>query len=145
MFNAEEFMQQQLPAGPTQFKPVPVAEYNAVVEKLDTKSGIGKTGSPWARIDVYWKIDDPALLANGFGRATASVRQGIMLDLTESGDFDATGNVNFNRFRDVFGLNDGGKATGEAVGKMARIRIAHRPDKDDATKIYTDVAGVARL
>lgn len=126
--------------------PIPQGEYNAVVEKIETRAWKAKdNSSSGIALDITWNIDDAnvkALLA----RDKVTVRQGIMLDLNEQGGMD-TGkgrNVSLGRLREALNLNKAGVPFSfrQLVGQVGKISVTQRPDGD---QIYNDVKGVVKL
>jgi hypothetical protein len=122
--------------------PVPVGEYLAVVEKVearkwekDDKSGIA--------LDVQWSIDDQAV-KEFLGRDKVTVKQGVMLDLNESGGLDVGvgKNVKLGRLREALGLNVPGApfAFLMMTGRPAKVKVEHRVNGED---IYAEVKSVA--
>jgi hypothetical protein len=133
-------------ANATQSEPVPVGEYQAVVEKVEANTWQSRDGTKSGlKLDVTWNVDDAGVKA-AMGRDKVSVRQGIMLDLNEQGGLDMGKgrNVTLGRLRDATGLNVNGQPFSPTmlVGKVAKISVSQRPDGE---AIYNDVKGVARL
>lgn len=135
-------------AGSTTFTPVPEGEYTAVItgdpeirqwtgKKDPTKSGLAA--------DVTWSIDDPSV-KQLLERDTVTVKQGIMLDLTDAGGLDmAKGrNVQLNRLREAVGLNKPGEPFSFRMlsGKVAKIQVKHRVEGE---QVYAEVKAVAPL
>lgn len=147
-FDPTNFLDQTInDANSTQTIPVPEGEYTAIVDgepvvrQWTSKDGT-KTG---LAVDLNWLVDD-AGVKQAVGRDRIIVRQGIMLDLNDSGGID-TGkgrNANLGRLRDAVGLNEPGKPFNFRMlqGKLAKVSIKHRVADD---VIYAEVKGVARL
>lgn len=147
MFDPDAFMNTQFTeANETRFKTVPEGEYPANIDKVEANTWQSRDGSKSGlRLDVTWKIDDPAA-AEATGVANPTVRQGIMLDMTEAGGL-ATGpgrNINLGRLREAVGQNKPGQPWQPSmlVGQPARIKVSHRPYEGE---IYAEVKGVTKL
>lgn len=111
----------------TEFTPVPVGEYPAVVKKLATRSGSSEKGD-WAVLDVTWGIDD-AQVSKITGFDSPSVRQSIFLDVTESGGLDLGKgkNINLGQLREALGQNGSGAWSPSMLeGNVATILVEHR-------------------
>lgn len=135
-------------ANSTVSTPVPEGEYTAVVagdpevRQWTSKKDPSKSG---LALDITWDIDDPGVKA-ALGRDKVTVRQGIMLDLNDSGGLD-TGkgrNVSLGRLREAVGLNEAGKPFNFRMlaGRVAKVKVSHRVEGD---AVYAEVKGVARL
>ncbi len=126
--------------------PVPVGEYLAVVEKVDARQWTKKDDPTVSGIalDITYSISDANVLAL-LGRDKATVKQGIMLDMTDAGgiDFGKGKNVGLGRLREAVDLNVPGQpfAFSMLVGRMAKVNVAHRLYND---AIFADVKGVAK-
>lgn len=148
MFNPDQFLDMQVTeANDTKLTPVPVGEYVAVIEDVkcrqwQSKQDPSKSG---LTLDITWSIDDPAV-KELLGRDKVTVRQGVMLDLTESGGLDMGKgrNVGLGRLREAVGLNTPGQpfSFSMLVGRVAKVSVSHRIDGDN---IYAEVKGVTKL
>jgi hypothetical protein len=129
--------------------PVPIdqGEYPAVIEKVDTRAWKARDGSSSGiALDITWNVDD-AGVKEKLGRDKVTVKQGIMLDLNESGTGMDTGkgkNVTLGRLREALGLNQPGTPFSfrQLIGRAAKISVTQRVDGD---QIYNDVKGVVKL
>jgi hypothetical protein len=128
--------------------PVPAGEYLAIVEKVEarpwqSKSDPSKSGMA---LDLTWNIDDANVKAL-LDREKVTVKQGLMLDMTEAGGLDMGKgkNVSLGRLRAAFDLNTPGQPFGFKMmeGRVARVVVSHRQDPQDAEKIYAEVKAVA--
>lgn len=148
MFNPDQFLDMQITeANDTKLTPVPVGEYVAVIEDVkcrqwQSKQDPSKSG---LTLDITWSIDDPAV-KELLGRDKVTVRQGVMLDLTESGGLDMGKgrNVGLGRLREAVGLNTPGQpfSFSMLVGRVAKVSVSHRIDGEN---IYAEVKGVTKL
>ena len=148
VFNPETFLDQQFTeANSTQMVPVPVGEYTAVIKDVKARQWQSKKDPSVAglTLDVTWDIDSPEV-RELLGRDTVTVKQGIMLDLTDTGSLDMGKgrNVGLGRLREALDLNKPGEpfAFSMLPVRVAQITVSHRIDGDN---IYTDVKGVARM
>lgn len=148
MFNPEQFLDQQFTeANDTKLVPVPVGEYTAIAGEVkcrqwQSKADPSKSG---LTLDITWEIDDPAV-KELLGRDKVTVRQGIMLDLTDSGTMDMGKgrNVGLGRLREALNLNQPGQAFSFSMipGRLAKVAVTHRIDGEN---IYAEVKSLARL
>jgi len=148
VFNPDTFLEQQFnEANSTQMVPVPVGEYTAVIKDIKARQWQSKKDPSVAglTLDVTWDVDS-AEVRELLGRESVTVKQGIMLDLTDSGslDFGKGRNVALGRLREALGLNTPGQAFSFAQlpGRVAKISVTHRIDGE---QIYTDVKGVTAI
>ena len=148
MFNPDQFLDMTITdANSTQTVPVPVGEYTALVSDVkcrqwQSKSDPSKSG---LTLDVTWEIDDAAV-KQLLGREKVTVKQGIMLDLTESGGLDMGNgrNVGLGRLREALDLNRPGVgfSFSQLPGRLAKVAVSHRIDGEN---IYSEVKSVARV
>lgn len=136
-------------ANDTKVLPIPEGEYLAVIDKTSISPWQSKDGaSSGLRLDVEYLIDDEAAKA-ATGRDKLTVRQGILLDLTEDGrslDMGKGKNVGLGRLREATGLNIPGQpfAMQMLPGRLVKIKVTQRPKADDPETIYNDVKGVTK-
>lgn len=132
-------------ANDTTFDPLPEGEYPGVVNDVKFESGTSqKDGKAWARLDVFWNIDAPQV-AEQLGRKELRSKQGIMLDVTETGlDMGKGKNIGLGRLRAALGLNTPGEpfSFNMIKGRAAKVKISHRLYEG---KIFDEVKGVAPL
>lgn len=146
MFSPDDFLNTQFEgANDTKSTPVPAGEYLAVVKEVKARQWQSKkdpTNSGIA-LDVVWDIDDAAV-RELLGRDTVTVKQGIMLDLTDSGGLDMGKgrNIGLGRLREATHLNDPSQPFSfqQLAGQVARVAVSHRIDGDN---IYAEVKSVA--
>ena len=148
MFNPEQFLDMQVTeSNDTKTIPVPVGEYTAVAEEVkcrqwQSKQDPSKSG---LTLDITWSVDDAAV-KELLGRDKVTVRQGIMLDITDSGGLDMGKgrNVGLGRLREATGLNVPGQpfAFPMLEGQVAKIKVTHRLHEGNT---YDEVKQVARL
>lgn len=147
MFDANQFLDQQIEgANDTKIIPIPVGEYTGVADEVKPRTWTSKDKTQsGVVVDITWNLDDQAL-KDSLGRQKVTVRQSIMLDLTESGSIDMSKgrNIGLGRLREALGLNDPSVpfAFAQIVGKIAKVSVSQRVDGED---IYNDVKGLAKL
>lgn len=131
----------------TQSVPVPAGEYTAIVTKVEPRTWTSKTdpSKSGVTLDLTWEIDD-ANVKQLLGRDKVTVRQGVMLDLTDSGalDMGRGRNVGLGRLREAVGLNSPGQAFSFSMlmGRLAKVAVNHRIDGEN---VYAEVKAVSRL
>ena len=136
-------------ANDTKILPIPEGEYLAVIDSTKINPWQSKDGaSSGLRLDVEYLIDDAAA-KEATGREKLTVRQGIMLDLTEDGqslDMGKGKNVGLGRLREATGLNAPGQpfAMQMLPGRLVKIKVTQRPSDKDPETIYNDVRGVTK-
>lgn len=148
MFDPAQFLDQQFTeANDTKTIPVPAGEYTAVIGDVKMRAWTSKAdpSKSGLTLDVVWEVDDPGV-KELLGRDKVTVKQGIMLDLTESGQLDMGKgrNIGLGKLREGVNLNAPGQpfAFSMLPGRLAKISVSHRIDGEN---IYVDVKGVARL
>lgn len=150
MFDPNTFLEMSVTeANSTVAVPVPAGEYLAVVEKIEARPWQSKDDPSKAgmALDILWNIDDANVKAL-LERDKVVVKQGIMLDMSESGGLDMGKgkNVQLGRLREALDLNQPGQPFGFRMleGRMAKVRVKHRPDPKRSDIIYAEVDGVAK-
>lgn len=148
MFSPEQFLDMQTTdANSTQSVPVPVGEYTALIDKVEVKSW-QKRDDPSVgglKLSMLWSIDD-ASVKEILGRDKVTVKQEIMLDITDAGGLDMGKgrNTGLGRLREAVKLNTPGQpfAFSMLQGRMGKVKVDHRVDGEN---IYAEVKGVARM
>ncbi len=146
LFDPTSFLNSALAdSNATKREPLPAADaVPAQIISQEMKSG-EKDGRAWYKLELRLEVTDPEYLSQIAGEpAKVSLTYGIMLDVTEAGTI-AMGpnrNVSFGKFREAAGINEPGRAISDAVGKMVRIKIGHRLDRNDPSVVYDDVKGM---
>ena len=148
MFNPEQFLDTTLTeSNDTKTIPVPVGEYTAVVEDVKCRQWTSKKDPSQSGItlEVIWNIDDSAV-KELLGREKVTVKQGIMLDLTDSGGMDMGKgrNVGLGRLREALDLNTPGQPFSFSMlsGRLAKVSVSHRVVDDS---IFAEVKAVAKM
>jgi len=134
-------------ANSTVSTPVPEGEYQAVIDKVETRAWQGKADPSKSGIalDIIWNVEDQGV-KTFLERDKVQVKQGIMLDLNVSGGID-TGkgkNVALGKLREATNLNTPGQRFSFRMleGQMAKISVKHHIDGE---QVFADVKAVARL
>ena len=151
-FNADEYLAAtQKAAIATKFTPVDEGEYPAFIQPGSIKIEEvpfrdGRTGK---RFNATWEINDPAV-AEKLGMEKPTVRQQFLLDLTPEGELagGVNKNIRLGKLLLLAGIDPNrpeGWSYQNLEGVSGKIRVKHRPDKDDAEIVYADVVAVARL
>ena len=152
-FDPASFMNQQVTgANDTKLIPVPVGEYAAVIEKVDLRSWVGKKDPSQAGValDIIWSLDS-AEVKKLLGRDKVTVKQGIMLEMTDAGQLDIGKgkNIGLGRLREAVGLNKPGKAfsISQLSGQFAKVSVGHRIDDRNPSDpaIFAEVQGVVSM
>ncbi|HYE38169.1 hypothetical protein [Methylocaldum sp.] len=146
-FNVDAFQNAQFSdANSTEYVPVPVGEFPAVIDKQAIRQA-----KQSIILDVTWKIDSEEV-ARETGIENPTVRQSIFLDVNENGnlEFGKGKNVQLGRLREALGQNVAGQpwTFSHLVGQVAKVRIAHRADTTSTpgnTIMRAEVAGVTKL
>jgi hypothetical protein len=133
-------------ANDTKVIPVPVGEFQGIIEKVVPRQWQSKDGtSTGIALDVFWLVEDAGVKAE-LGRDTVTVKQGIMLDTTPQGGLDMSKgkNIGLGRLREAVGLNDPSQPFSfhSLPGQSAKISVAHRIVGEDT---FAEVKGTAKL
>ena len=146
-FNPEQFLDQQITeTNDTIVIPVPVGEYIAVATGVKCRPWQSKDGSQSGlALDITWEIDD-ASVKEFLGRDKVTCKQGIMLDVIDSGGLDMGKgrNIGLGRLREALGLNVPGQpfAFSMIPGRAARVKVSHRVAGEE---IFAEVKQVAAV
>lgn len=148
MFNPDQFLDMTVTdSNDTKTIPVPAGEYIAIVEEVKCRQWQSKKDPSLSglTLDIQWSLDD-AGVKETLGRDKVTVKQGIMLDITDSGGLDMGKgrNVGLGRLRDALGLNTPGQPFSFSMlsGRVAKVKVEHRIDGDN---LYAEVKGVAKM
>lgn len=147
-FNPEQFLDQQITeTNDTKVTPVPVGDYTAVASDIKCRTWTSKTDPTQSglALDITWEIDD-ASVKEFLGRDKVTVKQGIMLDVTESGGLDMGKgrNIGLGRLREALDLNVAGQPFSFSMipGRVAKVKVSHRIAGED---IFAEVKQVAHV
>ena len=148
MFNPDQFLDMQIEGqNDTKVVPVPAGEYTAMIEEVKVRQWQGKAdpSKSGLTLDIQWSIDDPSV-KELLGRDKVTVKQGIMLDLTDAGGLDMGKgrNVGLGRLREALDLNQPGRPFSFTMltGRVAKVNVSHRIADDN---IFAEVKQVARI
>ena len=146
-FDANAFLESSVSSSnDTKVIPVPVGEYQGIIEKVIPRQWQSKDGTQTGiALDVIWMVED-ANVKQYLGRDLVTVKQGIMLDTTSAGALDTSKgkNIGLGRLREAVGKNNEGEQFSFAMlpGLAARISVTHRITDTDT---YSEVKAVAKL
>lgn len=148
MFNPDQFLDMTVTdSNDTKTIPVPAGEYIAIIEEVKCRQWQSKKDPSMSglTLDIQWSLDD-AGVKELLGREKVTVKQGIMLDMTESGGLDMGKgrNVGLGRLRDALGLNVPGQPFSFSMlsGRVGKVKVEHRIDGEN---LYAEVKGVAKM
>jgi hypothetical protein len=152
MFDANNFMSAVFEeANDTKRTPCPAGEFQAMIEKVEPKTGIiGKgerQGQAWGGLNVSYSVQDPAVLQL-LGRDKCIVTDLVMLDLTPAGGLDMGPgkNIGLGRLREAVGLNQKGQPFSPMMlnGRFVKVAIKHVPGYRDPSSMEAEVSGVVK-
>lgn len=150
-FNPDTFIDLEVTGAlDTRLEPVPVGEWPATIKEVQKprQATSPKDGKTYTFMEIMWEITDPGVWAH-CQRERPTVRQSISLDINSQGGLDMGKgkNVALGALRDAMNLNDPAATFAPRMlqGRGAKIKVGHRQDKDDPTKIFTDVKQVSRI
>lgn len=96
-------------------------------------------------LDIQWEIQDEEVKTI-CGREKITCKQGIMLDLTDSGQLDmAKGkNIGLGKLREAMGLNVAGQPFSFSMitGRMAKGFVQHRVNGED---VFAEIKRVGKV
>jgi hypothetical protein len=147
MFDPSQFLDTQLTeTNDTKVTPVPEGEYTAVVKEITSRTWSSKSDptKSGVTLDLIWSLDD-SNVRQLLGRDEVTVKQGVMLDLTDAGGLDMGKgrNVGLGRLREAFDLNKPGVPFSPSMfaGRVAKVSVKHRIVDEN---IYAEVKAVAK-
>lgn len=77
-----------------------------------------------------------------------TVKDGFLLDLTDAGQLDMSAGKNgrLGRYREALGMNTPGQpfSIRQMQGRQIKATIKHRPDPNDPSILYEEVAAIAK-
>lgn len=148
MFDPNQFLDMQVDGtNDTKKIPCPAGDFPGIAEKVEVRSWQKKDDPSVSglTLEVTWVIED-ASVKETTGRDKVMVRQGVMLDLTESGGLDMGKgrNVALGRLREAIGLNTPGQPFSFSMipGRMALCNVSHRVVGED---VYDEIKKVAKM
>ena len=155
-FNPEMFLNLTFnESNSTELLPVPDGEYIATSDPITEKSFMeydikngDRAGQKGRSLIVVWNINDEGgALKTLLGRSP-SVRQNIMLSISDNGDlsFGKGQNVELGKLREALGQNGTGTPWSFAMlgGKVAKVGVKSTLSTKDQ-KMYTNVTKVAKI
>lgn len=149
-FDPQSFLDAQITEVSIKRPPLPVGDYTGIIGELTSRTWQGKTDPTKSGIafDVKLVIDIPAEVQSEMGVAmpNLTLKDSIMLDLTENGTIDmAVGkNGGLRRYREALDMNKPGQVFSpqKMVGQPLVVRVKHDLWEDN---ILEKVGGVAKL
>lgn len=120
-------------------------EYLAVAGEPKIEQKTNKEGKTFYTIEIPWEIQDQAELQR-LGRDRLPVRQQGFLDVKDDGslDFGKQKNITLGQIFAALGMNDGSGSISRIQGQMARVKVSHRPDKNNSERVYAEVGRVTK-
>ncbi len=144
-FDKDSFMNAEVTgAMETHYTPCPEGEWQGYVKDLDLREV-----NDQPVIDLTWAIIDDRVKEE-LGIDEPTVRQTLWLDVDANGalSFGPNKNVDLGRVRAIAGLNDPATPFNfrmlQGIGPFT-LKIGHRPDKNDASKVYADVKRISAV
>lgn len=130
----------------TKVIPVPMGEYQGVIEKIAPRQWQSKDGTQTGiALDIFWLIEDQGV-KDYLNRDTVVCKQGLMLDTDPQGGLDMTKgkNIGLGRLREACNLNDPNAPFSfhQLPGQMAKVSVGHRINGEDT---FAEVKAVAKL
>ena len=152
MFDPAQFLEATTTeAGSTESVPIPAGEYPAIIKSVTPRQWTKKDDPTVSGLafDIGYEIEDDQLKAL-LERKIVTIKQGIMMDTTDSGsiDYGKGKNITWNRLRDAANLNQPGRpfAPSMLIGQFVKIKVGHRLDDSASPPIIrVDVKGTARM
>lgn len=149
-FDPQSFLDAQITEPTEKRPPLPVGDYTAVIGEITARAWQGKTdptksGIAW---DIPLTLQIPAEIQQEMGVAidTLTMKDSVMLDLTESGTIDngVGKNRRLRNYREATNMNKPGDAFSarKMVGQVVLVKVKHELYEDN---IMEKVAGVAKL
>lgn len=147
-FDPDLFLAQTVEqANDTKVVPCPAGEFMGIVKDFKARQWTSKKDPSVSGValDITWSVDDQGVKTL-LDRDEVTVKQGIMLDMTEQGGLDMGKgkNVGLGRLREALGLNVPGQPFSFPMlaGRIAKLTVSHRVDGED---VYAEVKMVAKV
>lgn len=125
------------------------SEYPAVIEGPWGEVTKIRVEKGYPILDIQWRPNAPELQNKLGVDKLPLVRQSIFLDVTPAGGLDMGPfkNGDLNRLREAIDLNRDGQRWSfqDFIGKGAKVKVVHKPNKDDPLNPYVNVVSVTRL
>lgn len=155
MFDPNEFLSQQVEGqlDTTLINPEDNMSgdgYQILATKIDVRQWQKKDDPSVSglALDILWEIQDEAV-KEFCNRDKVMVKQGVMLDITDTGQLDMSRgkNISLGRLREALGMNKAGQPFSFDMiqGQMCRGFVQHRVDPMDSEKIYAEIKRVGKL
>lgn len=120
-------------------------EYVAIAGEPKVEAKTSREGKPFYTFEIVWDIQDQNELQR-LGRDRLTVRQQGFLDVKEDGslDFGRQKNITLGQIFSATNMNDGSGTLGRIQGQMARVKVSHRPDRNNPERVFAEVTRVAK-
>lgn len=150
-FDASTFLDATTTEVSVKRPPIPVGDYTAVIGDLTTREWVSPKDATkhGIAIDVPLVIDLPQDIAASVGliEPTLTVKDSIMLDLTEAGTLDMAPGKNgkLRKYRDATNNNQAGKPFNIRMlaGQVVTVKITHREYPEGSGDLFEQPASVA--
>lgn len=151
MFDVESFLNQTVDgSNDTKVVAVPTScngkdLFLMLADKVELRQWQGKNdpSKSGLALDIQWTIEDEDVKAH-CGREKVFVKQGLMLDMTESGQLDMGKgkNTGLGKLREALGINTPGQPFSFTMitGRMAKNGIKHRENPNDPESPFAEVS-----
>lgn len=146
-FDPQAFMNQAAGVKLDEQRELPAeGEFLAIAETVkDPEMKTSREGKPFYTSEIVWSIQDQNELQR-LGRDKVTVRQQFFLDVNDSGalDFGKQKNITLGQIFSALGMNDGSGTLSRIAGGMARVKVKHRPDKNNPERVFAEVSMVTK-
>ena len=155
MFDPNEFLNGQVEgSNDTKFTNPPDNmsgdPYTGIASKVEIRQWQGKAdpSKSGLALDIQWEIQDESV-KTFCGRATVNVKQGLMLDITDSGQLDMGKGrtIALGKLREALGMNTPGQPFSFSMiqGRIAGLFVGHRDNEKDPESPFAEVRKVVKL
>lgn len=151
-FDPQAFLDQTMDAPLVKRPPLEIGDYIGVIGEITTRAWV----SPKDSTKAGWAVDFPITVEVppseqvrcGLTQPTLQLKDGFILDLTESKGLDMSPGKNgaLRRYREACDLNKPGDRFNIRMlsGKVIRVKIAHREYPEGSGDMFEDIKGVAK-
>lgn len=140
IFDPDSFLNDEQDELSTERTLIPQGQHAAFAESLEVKNGTSDSGVDWARLEIKWRITEPAVLSE-LDREKVYITQRLMLSIDENTGKLSTKkgeNWQLGQLRAAVGKLKG--PLNDLIGSNALIEVKHRVYEG---KIQEDVKSVA--
>lgn len=124
--------------------------YVGIAAKVEVRQWQGKADPSKSGIalDIQWELQDESVKAF-CGRDKVLVKQGLMLDISDSGQLDMGKgkNIALGKLREALGLNVPGQPFSFSMiqGRIAGLFVGHRDNEKDPDSPFAEVRKVMKM